>query len=66
MIGFEPININSVFAALRLSLLVINHFLRFSKLEFAAASRSVKEFTEAVRFVSSANVRGFVRLKRGF
>ena len=64
IIGFERININSVFATLRLSLLAINHFLRFSKSEFAAASRSVKEFAEAVRFVSSANIRGFVLFRQ--
>ena len=40
---FEPININSVLATLTLSLLAINHFLTFSKSEFAAASRSVTE-----------------------
>ena len=31
IMDFEPININSVLATLRLSLLAINHFLRFSK-----------------------------------
>ena len=56
----EAININTVFATLRLSLLAIRHFLPFSKLEFTAASRRVIESPEAVRFVSSANNRGFV------
>ena len=64
IISFEPININSVLATLRLSLLAINHFLRFSKSEFTAASRSVIEFAEAVRFVSSANNRGFVLFRQ--
>ena len=48
IIGFKLTNINS----LRITPLAINHFLRFFKSEFAAASRSVKEFAEAVRFVS--------------
>ena len=57
----KPISINSVLATLRLSLLLaISHFLRFSKSEFTAALRSVTETPEAVRFVSSANNRGFV------
>ena len=60
IIAFEPININSVLATFRLSLLAINHFLRFSKSEFTAVSRSVIESPEAVRFVSSANNRGLV------
>ena len=59
-ICFEPISINSVFATLRLSLLAISHFLRFSKSEITAASRSVTETPEAVRFVSLANNHGFV------
>ena len=62
IMDFEPINMNSVFATLRLSLLAINHFLTFSKSEFAAASRSATEFAEAVKFVSSANNRGFALL----
>ena len=40
--------------------MAIGHFLRFSKSEFTASSRSVTETPEAVRFVSSANNRGFV------
>ena len=64
VMDFEPIIINSVLATLRLSLLAINHFLRFSKSEFTAASRSVTEFAEAVKFVSSANNRGFVLLRQ--
>ena len=52
IIDFEPININSVLATLMLSLLAIKHFLRFSKSEFTAASRSVIEFAEAIKFVS--------------
>ena len=63
-ICFEPIGTNSVFAPLRLSLLAISHFLRFSKSEFTAASRSVTETLEAVRFVSSANNRGFLKKKQ--
>ena len=59
-ICFEQISINSVFATLRLNLLAISHFLRFSKSEFTAASKLVTETPEAVRFVSSANNRGFV------
>ena len=39
MIDFEQININSVLATLRLSLLAINHFLAFSKSIFAAAGK---------------------------
>mgnify|MGYP002803378104 CR=1 FL=1 len=60
--GFGPININSVLATLWIGLLAIqiNHFLRFSKSEFTAASRPVIEFAEAVRFVSSANNPGLV------
>ena len=46
------------------SLLATNHFLRFAKSEFAASSRSVKAFAEAVRFVSSANFRGFVLFRQ--
>ena len=64
IMDFEPININSVLATLRLSLSAINHFLRFSKSEFTAASSSVIEFAEAVKFVSSANNRGFVLLRQ--
>ena len=64
VIGFQPININSVFATLRLSLLAINHFLRFSKSKFPAGLRSVKEFAEAVRFVTSANIRGLVLFRQ--
>ena len=61
VIHFKPINRNSVLATLlRLSLLAINHFRRFSKSEFTAASRSVIEFPDAVRFVSSAKKHGFV------
>ena len=45
---------------MRLNLLAISHFLSFSKSEFTAASRSVTEMPEAVRFVSSANNHGFV------
>jgi hypothetical protein len=45
---------------LSLSLVGISHFLRFSKSEFTAVSRSVIESPKAVRFVSSANNRGFV------
>ena len=56
VIGFQPININSVAQ----SLLAINHFLRLSKSEFPAALRSVKEFAEAFRLVTSANIRGLV------
>ena len=51
---------NSVLATLRLSLLAIKHFLRFSKSEFTTAFKSIIEFDEAVRFVSSANNRGLV------
>ena len=50
--GFEPINMNSVLATLRQSLLAINHFLRLSKSEFTAASKSIIEFVEAVRRIS--------------
>ena len=50
IMGFEPININSVLAALRLNLLAINYFIRFPKSEFTAASSSVIEFAEALRF----------------
>ena len=64
IIDFGPININFVFATLRLSLLAINNFLRFFKSEFNAASRSVKEFAEAVRFVTSANNHGFVLFRQ--
>ena len=64
IMDFEPININSALATLRLSLLAINHFLTFSKSELAAASRSVTEYAEVVRFVSSANNRGFVLLRQ--
>ena len=64
IIGLEPININSVLATLRLSLFAINHFLRFSKSELTAVSRSVIEFAEAVKFVSSANNRGFALFRR--
>ena len=64
IMDFEPVNINSVLATLRLSLLAINHFLRFSKSEFTAGSRSVIKFAEAVKFVSSANNRGFVFLRQ--
>ena len=64
IMDFEPININSVLATLRLSLFDINHFQTFSKSEFSAASRSVIEFAEAVKFVSSANNRGFVLLRQ--
>ena len=60
---FEPV-INSVLATLRLSLLAINHSLRFSKSEFTATLRSVIEFAEAVKFLSSANNRGFVLLRQ--
>jgi hypothetical protein len=60
IIAFEPVNINSVLATFRLSFLAINHFLRFSKSEFTAVSRSVIKSPEAVRFVSSAKNRGFV------
>ena len=45
---------------MRLSLLAISYFLRFSNSEFTPASRSVTETPEAVRFVSSAYNRGFV------
>ena len=51
---------NSVLATFRLSLFATSHFLRFSKSEFTATSRSVREFPEAVRFVSSANKHGLV------
>ena len=55
---------NSVLATLKLSLLAINHFLRFSKSEFTAAWTIGTESSEAVRFVSSANIRGFVLFRR--
>ena len=68
IMDFEPTNINSVLATLRLSVsdyqLLSNNILTFSKSEFAAASRSVTEFAEAVKFVSSANNRGLVLLRQ--
>ena len=63
IIGFEAININSVLAKLRLNILAINHFLRFSKSEFTAASKPAIEFAEAVKFVSSVNNFDFVQLR---
>jgi hypothetical protein len=54
------LNINSVLNTFRLSLLTINHFLRFSKSEFTAVSRSEIKSPQAVRLMSSANNRGFV------
>ena len=50
IIGLDPININSVLATVKLSLLAINHFLRFSKSEFIAASTSFIDSPAAVRF----------------
>jgi hypothetical protein len=44
--------------------LAINHFLKFSKSEFTAVFRSVIEFAEAVKFVSSANNRCFVLFRQ--
>ena len=43
IIGLEPININSVLATLRLSLLAINHFLRFSKSEYEGMETILKQ-----------------------
>ena len=57
------IRINSVLATFKLSLLAINHFLRFSKSEFTAVSTSFTHCPEAVSLVSSVNIRGFVLLR---
>lgn len=55
-ICFVPSNINSVFAAFRLSLLAMSHFRRFSRSEFTVFSISSIVFPAAVKLVSSEPV----------
>lgn len=60
----EPMSIYSVFAALRLSLCACSHNLMLSKSSLSPYSISSIPFPQAVKMVSSANIRGVVCLRQ--